>query len=268
MDISVLNLILALLASLCTIGGVIAVTIRYLQASDEYGEPNKWRVVAQTGGLICVILIITVLISHAAATTPAGKTIVHLGSQPGNSPTEATATANAASTATALAVISSATATSAPTAIPTETSVPDPTNAPPSVYGTQTIAPNWRLDCGGCDEPVLVTVSRVATDAGNQNMVWTFTFKNHTADNVKYVYFYNLYLVDQTDPNNNQHIATGAAMKYPGAAMTPGQSAQLQVTFAFLPGHHGLYTLTAGLQVLVVGVGYSDQKYQQSITFP
>lgn len=257
MKVSLLDLV-TFLACLATIAAFIAGAIRYLQNTfDDYEESGRRRVVI--GGTVAAILVIVIIgtvISHAAAATPLGQTSVQIGRQ------QATATSTATMTLTA---------TSAPVATATPTLGPFPTSGPDynalTPYSSGIIMPNWRLDCGGCDERVRVMVSQVTTDAGNENMVWTFTFDNHTADDYNDVRFRSLKL---TDPNGVQHVATGAAMDGNGSSdiLRAGKTESIQATFGFLPRHGGVYTLSAYLEVDQGLLTYYYTTYgPQKITF-
>lgn len=262
METSLLNLV-DFLACLCTIGTAVAgaiVWIRKQWNDDGYtiGEGKGPVVVVGTIVMIIVIVLAGVLVSRAAAGTPIGRTTVYIfpqSSQNGNP-------------VTTPIVTSIPTATTIPTAMPTSTATlaPFPTSSPIlPPYSSGVISPNWRLDCGGCDEPVRVMVTQVAIDAGNENMVWTFAFDNHTAKDIQEVYFNQLYL---TDPNGVQHPATGAARTSPGTPLRAGQTASLQATFAFLPRYGATYTLKA---TLYNGDGLFSWNYTdygpQTITF-
>jgi hypothetical protein len=268
-NINEFNIILGIVASLCTIGVAVAVTIRWIQDPTSFGpEMTRQRLIALTLAVMTGIVVIAVVISNVASAAIAGTAST---STPGNGLAAPTApTAPTATTDTSIIVATDPTATNISGVVPTETPVDVPTISGNASYGTQTITPNWQLDCSGCNQPVLVTVSKIAVDAGNQNMVWTFTLKNHTADNVSKVYFSTLYLVDQADPNNNRLLSTGAARSAnPGASMTVGNSTQVQATFSFLPKHQGSYTLTAYLESYIIGPDYyTGSSYQQTITFP
>lgn len=131
---------------------------------------------------------------------------------------------------------------------PTATAlVPSPTT-PPSFdslapyNSATTLVPNWRFDCNGCDQPFLVTVTQVSIDVAAQNMVWSLSIYNHTAQTVQ-AEFFSLRL---TDPDDVAHDATGPILQN-STNVTAGQTLQVQVTFAFVPKHSGAYSLTASL---------------------
>lgn len=264
-NLTFFSVILGLIASLFAVGATVVLVLRYLHQRntvDGGEEPPLWRLIVEAGTVIAIILIVALVInSLAAANNGVGPTPTATLASGGNGSTNIGA---------GIPPTTTETATQGTIALPTDTSAPVPTGSPDTTYGNQNIAPNWQLDCGGCDQPVIITVSLVTTNASNQNMVWTLTFKNHTADNMQ-VYFGSLGLIDQADPNDHTHNATGEAVKGPGISIVSGKTAQLQATFAFLPKHQEVYTLKAGLEFYdeTTGGGYNYRAYgPQSITFP
>lgn len=264
MNINEFNIILGIVASLCTIGVAVAVTIRWIQDPTSFGpEMTRQRLIALTLAVMTGIVVIAVVISNVASAAISGTAST---STPGTSLAAATTTTDTsmtANTTTTAGPTTTADSTGTPAPFPTNTANYDSLIS----YGTATIDPNWRLDCGGCDEPVRVQVSSVATDAGNENMVWTFTFDNHTANDYDGVYFNGS--LQLTDPTGVKHYATGPAVASPGASIHSGQSVKIQATFSFLPRHGGIYTLTGrfiisnGLFTLLIR-DYGPQ----TITFP
>lgn len=172
----------------------------------------------------------------------------------------------ALSGATATATIALVTPT--PTIVPpTATATSNPSTPAgfdtlPTYNADTTLTPNWQFDCGGCDQIFLVTVTQITINYAAQNMVWTLSLFNHTADNVSDPYFSSLRL---TDPKEDNYSASGAAMQGDGKIVGAGQTIQRQATFAYLPKHDGVYTLKAYLHY----GGFSGYSYgPQQLTFP
>jgi hypothetical protein len=132
-------------------------------------------------------------------------------------------------------------------------------------YQSGVFSPNWRLDCGGCDEPLLVTITRVSVDTTNDNMTWTFHLYNHTGSNCADVEFYNNIPTLQA-PDGNSFTATGPT--YLASSIPAGQSADATQIFGFVPRHGASYTFSAQLNMSYCGGTDYTQYGPQTITFP
>lgn len=191
-----------------------------------------WAGIAGVIGALALIVTILGLLLALPQAAPLRSNISHaLSGTPGSTPTttEVTPTATVPIPTATIAPID----TSTPSAPASYDSLP--------LYATGSFTPNWRLDCGGCDEAMLVTVSKVSVDQASENMVWTVTLYNHTA-NPQSALFDTFSL---TDPNGIKHYVTGTVSQ--GAIVNAGQSKELQGTFGFVPRHGGAYILNADL---------------------
>ncbi len=128
-----------------------------------------------------------------------------------------------------------------------------PTAVPTVTPGTMTV--NKRLTCGGCDDPLVITINTITFDPAKQQMTWNITLNNASGDTL----YFRVDQFDLQDPSNvnNTYEGTGNLRNYytePGAGtgtgsysdpVPSGQSIQVEAIFSFNPLRGEPYQLTA-----------------------
>ncbi len=140
-----------------------------------------------------------------------------------------------------------------PTAIATATptSISSPSSSTPAVPSSLTPVPdgliqeNITLTCGGCDDPIRVTINTVRIDSANGRMIWDNTLKDVTGTNLNYGF--NTYTLQDSTA---QTAAIPAVFAQPDGGLVSNIPSDTQGVFAFIPSRNTTYTLT-----VIIGVG-------------
>jgi hypothetical protein len=100
------------------------------------------------------------------------------------------------------------------------------------------ISENILLACGGCNDPIQVTITTVQVDDANGHMVWNTTLKDVIGNDVNYQWIeYDL----QASGTQTKIPATYSQVSGP---LTSNNPYVMQATFAFVPLHNVTYTFT------------------------
>jgi hypothetical protein len=191
-------------------------------------QKSAWRVVA-------LVFFITTLI-FLGTTALAYNHII-------GAPVKATPVAN---TANATQVVPT-TATSAPTVAATATSAAASTSTTPSatqagVSASPTasaalLTKNITLTCGGCNDPVHVTIDTIQIDTTNGRMIWNTTLRDVTGSGRPYgIQQYSI----QASASQTSVPAVLSQASMDGA----NKQYDVQGTFAFVPFRNVTYTLS------------------------
>jgi serine/threonine protein kinase len=158
------------------------------------------------------------------------------------------------SPATPQAVPAAQTPNTAPTSNATSqvTLTPTPNASPistPSVTSGQNTV-NRQLTCGGCDDPILVTIKTITINTATQSMAWDMAVLNKTGVSQHFT-FTGFTL---KDPSGGEGIGTGDilnAYQYGGSnqSLDAAKTAPGTITFSFVPQRGVSYTLTAQITV-------------------
>jgi len=108
---------------------------------------------------------------------------------------------------------------------------------------------NVRLSCGGCDDPILVTITGYTVDSGKGRTAWDVSLYNNTTEtySASYFYFEDFSLQGATDTNGVG--ASGDLMSSFGHTtdIPAEQSINDKLIFSFIPVKGERYTLNAKL---------------------
>ncbi|GAC1623280.1 MAG: hypothetical protein NVS4B7_14590 [Ktedonobacteraceae bacterium] len=130
----------------------------------------------------------------------------------------------------------------------TPTSNASPISTPLVTSGQNTV--NRQLTCGGCDDPILVTIKTITINTATQSMAWNTAVLNKTGVS-QYFTFTGFTL---KDPSGGGGIGTGDilnAYQYGGSfqSLDAAKTAPGTITFSFVPQRGVSYTLTAQITV-------------------
>lgn len=189
--------------------------------------PNPWKGATLVLLVIALVLLATTYIAFTHANNAASQVATPTSLALHTTPTITNPTPTSAATQAA-----TDTATEQAT-LPAESSTPE---------ADETIKENLTLTCGGCNDPVLVTINTIQIDNANRHMVWDATLKDVSGANLEY----NISEYDvQASGSQNKVAATFSPQQNWGlVANTP---LDLQAIFTFVPSHNLVYTFTAVL---------------------
>jgi hypothetical protein len=192
------------------------------------GKPPEKRNIWKRATLILLITTLVFLATTVLAFT--------------HSSTSTTPKTSVASTAVPTQSIQPTPAAPAATVAPTSASTPSSTPVAP---GSLTPVPdgviqeNITLTCGGCDDPIRVTINSVRVDSANGRMIWDNTLKDISGNDVGYSI--NTYtLQDSTD----QTPAIPAVFAQGSGNLVSNIPSDIQGVFAFVPSRNITYILT------------------------
>jgi serine/threonine protein kinase len=117
-----------------------------------------------------------------------------------------------------------------------------------------TFSKNIRLSCGGCNDPLVVTIKTITVESATGRMAWNATIYNNSADTYSssYYYFTGFSLQAATDTNKVQ--ASGQYMQMYGEdTIPPEQQAATKFIFSFIPYKNEPYTLYVKLYAYPAG---------------
>jgi hypothetical protein len=107
-----------------------------------------------------------------------------------------------------------------------------------------TFPKNIRLTCGGCNDPVVVTITAITLDSGKGRMVWDLSLYNNTAQTYSYAYFYFEEFSLQEAADTDKVQASGDIVGTIGMTDIPAeQSITTTCIFSFIPIKGEEYTL-------------------------
>lgn len=135
-------------------------------------------------------------------------------------------------------------ATPVPTTAPSPigsavTSTPSATAQPTATVASGTITENLLLGCGGCNDPIRVTITTIQIDDANGRMIWNVSMKDITGSNISYGV--NTFELEA----NASQTQIPATFSQPSGNLTANESYSIQGTFAFVPAPNTPYTLNA-----------------------
>lgn len=111
-----------------------------------------------------------------------------------------------------------------------------------------TFTKNIKLGCGGCNDPLVVTITTITVESATGRMVWNVTLYNNSAaayDSTGY-YFENFSIQSASDMAKVQ--ASGdLLMLGSGDSIPAGQQVATKFIFSFVPYRNEPYTLYAKL---------------------
>ncbi|GHO83006.1 hypothetical protein [Dictyobacter formicarum] len=144
------------------------------------------------------------------------------------------------------------------TQIPTQASSPSPTPSPtatpsPKPAPSGVIQVNKTLTCGGCDDPVLITINSITVDDSLAKMTFAITLTNKTNQQQNF-YCDQFQLI--TGLENTAYDGTGEMVGYdansqyinPLRGLAASATAQTQVVFSFLPNVGQQYQLNVDMK--------------------
>jgi len=133
-------------------------------------------------------------------------------------------------------------ATVAPIVAPTSPSTPSSTPVPQS---SLTPVPdglmqkNITLTCGGCNDPIRVTLNTIRVDSANGRMIWDNTLKDVTGADLNYsISTYTL------QDSTAQTAAISAVFTQGNGSLVNNIPSDIQGVFAFVPSRNITYILT------------------------
>lgn len=137
---------------------------------------------------------------------------------------------------------SSANSAAQPVATNAPSSAANPTAQPAATVPSSTLNENILLSCGGCDDPIRVTINTVQVDDANGRMIWNMTLKNVSGNSIGY-HFYQYSLV----ASGSQTQIPASFSPDPGGQLMNDTPYTMQAIFAFVPSQNVSYTFTAEL---------------------
>lgn len=211
---------LGIVASLATIGAAVAVVIRYVRSEEKRNRQVVWGTI----GVTAAIVILAIIFSQTVSMSLNGYSTIPLPF--------------------------STSATGSPAVIVT----PSASNTAPS----ETLAEDITLDCTSqprCDIPLLSpTVDSIQIDQQKHNMLWMYTFTNHTNGVLTNI------AVDMNtlqDPNGN-HWDGELQETSDTFDLAIGQSVQRHYVFPVVPRTGQSYTYFFSIES---GPGYGLNAY-------
>jgi hypothetical protein len=206
---------------------------------EKVGRPkqrNFWRSATL---VMTIVAILASLVAYVAIKFPR-----LVGNYPAQTTMTTTGATGPQTSTTVIATSTNATSQSS-------TPVVQPTATVPSGMITE----NILLSCGGCNDPIQLTITTVQVDDANGRMVWTTSLKNITGNQINYSF------------NEYDLLANGTQTKIP-ATYSPGYGGSLnddtpfnmEETFAFVPLQNVTYTLT-------VIMSFNNSTESDQITF-
>lgn len=122
----------------------------------------------------------------------------------------------------------------APTSDSTPSSIP--TVQPSATVADGVIQENITLTCGGCNDPIRVTINTVQIDSANGRMIWDNTLKDVTSSGNGFGFNeYNLQASTSQTP-------VQGTLSHPQSSGSNQED--IQAIFAFVPFHNVTYTLS------------------------
>jgi serine/threonine protein kinase len=110
-----------------------------------------------------------------------------------------------------------------------------------------TFTKNIRLTCGGCNDPITVTITTITIDSATGRMAWNLSLYN-TTTKTYYRYEYSLSEFSLQEATDTQKVsATGGIISGDHQSIPPEQKITERVIFSFIPFKGVDYTLHAKL---------------------
>ncbi len=181
---------------------------------------NGWKVIAQVLFITTVVFFATTVLAYNHIINPPAKAVVP------------------ASTTTATQVAPQTTprlANETPTSASTPSSTP--TVQPSTPVASGLITENLLLTCGGCNDPIHVTINTIQIDTANGRMIWDNTLKDVTNSGIGYS-------INEYDLQPNASQTKVPAILSQTIMSGSNRPYDVQAIFAFVPFHNVTYVLT------------------------
>ena len=142
------------------------------------------------------------------------------------------------------------------TSTSTPVSSPGATVQPAATMPTGTVNENLLLTCGGCNDPIRVTIATVQVDDANGRMIWNISLKDITGNPLHYAMStFDL----QANATQTQIAATFSQVS---GDLTSSNPYSIQGIFAFVPTQNTTYTLTAVVYCSELGINITFDPIQ------